>query len=668
MTPTMTKACISFRIGVPTWVPDARFHELMTLFEKYQGVTDEVTFFTSETHPCLPLPVIQERAALLAVRMDQVRACGYRSGINHLATIGHHNENLPHSLTGDYTPLTDINGQVCLGSRCPNDEKLRDYITATYQVLTAARPDYLWIDDDVRLYGHMPITAGCFCETCLAIYADASGTRHTQESLKAAFNTGAVEEILRHRKAWLAHNRRMLGRLFTLIEATVHAIVPTMPLGFMTGDRFYEGYDFDAWAKILAGPEHREVLWRPGGGFYSDETLPGMVEKSHQIGRQVSMLPETVVSIQSEIENFPYQRLKKAARTTALESASHLAAGCTGTAFNVLQPYDEPLDEYEPLVAALHRVRPFYDLLAATQGRARPQGLCAAWSKNSFAVGNVSGPDWPDAGGSLMANVTEFLEIGLPAAYHPRDAQVTALAGDAALALSDAEIKALLSRGIYLDGPALTRLNEMGYGEYTGFTVAAYHDTDGIEELLPHALNGPYAGRKRDNRQSFRWWNVPAAELLLTSPTAQPLSRIIDYTGAEMATCTSGVFENVLGGRVCVAGYFPWTLLQTLPKSAQLKAITRWLSRDTLPAYVASYHKINLWVRDIDDTLAVSLLNPSLDDACDIVLLLRTRAKRIIIYDMECGQTIISSEGIDGPYSKFVVPYIPSWRMVLMTT
>ena len=53
------------------------------------------------------------------------------------------------------------------------------------------------------------------------------------------------------------------------------------------------------------------------------------------MGRQVSALPDWVVTIQSEIENFPYHRLKKSAHITALEAASHIAAGCTGAAFNV---------------------------------------------------------------------------------------------------------------------------------------------------------------------------------------------------------------------------------------------------------------------------------------------------------------------------------------------
>ena len=49
--------------------------------------------------------------------------------------------------------------------------------------------------------------------------------------------------------------------------------------------------------------------------------MTGLAGKSHDVGRQVSVLPPGVISIQSEIENFPYQLLKKSACATVLEAA-----------------------------------------------------------------------------------------------------------------------------------------------------------------------------------------------------------------------------------------------------------------------------------------------------------------------------------------------------------
>ncbi len=543
------KAFISFRIGVPVWMSETRCNELFDLFDKYKSVTDEVTFFTSETHATLPLDVIRQRTVILKERMEQARKRGYKTGINILTTIGHHNENLDNSLKGNYTCMTNIDGAVCNGSFCPNDEHMREYIRNIYQMTTQANPDYIWIDDDIR-FGHMPIGLGCFCDNCLTIFEKETGKKYTRETLKKAFNEGAVEEKLKVRETWLQHNRNTISHLFDLIEKTVHEINPAMTLGFMTGDRFYEGYDFDNWAKILAGPNHTPVIWRPGGGYYNDNNTNELVGKSHDIGRQVSALSEEVVSVQSEIECFPYQRLKKAANMVVLEACSHIAAGCTGAAFNVLSMYDEPLDEYEPLVARLQEARPFFDMLTRTLGRSAISGIHTFWNKNSFITGKLTEGDWVSSGNPVVGH--DIYSIGLPACYSGKNAQVTILGKDNIIALSKDEIKNMLSGGVYMDAETLQQLNDMGFGELTGFKVVGSENKDRIEKFTNNLLNGEFAGRERDNRQSF--WKSTAYTLRKTDEKAETLSGLIDYTGKEVSACTSGIFENKQGGRICVAG------------------------------------------------------------------------------------------------------------------
>lgn len=663
------KAFISFRIGTAQWISERRFKELLNLFERYKGVTDEITFFTSETHPPLPLEVIKKRAELLTGRMSDVRKIGYKTGINILATIGHHNENLANSLSGNYTHMTDIEGNICLGSFCPNDEKMRGYIRQVYESVTFAEPDYIWIDDDIRLFGHMPIKETCFCDNCLRIFEEECGVKYTRASLKAAFNNESIEKKLEVRRWWLQHNRNTIARLFELIEKTVHGLSPAMPLGFMTGERFYEGYDFDKWAEILSGSGKVEVRWRPGGGYYTDDSLKGLIDKSHAIGRQVSMLPDSVVSIQSEIENFPYQRLKKAAHTTALEAASHIAAGCTGAAFNVLSMYDEPLNEYEPLIVKLHENRPFFDLLARELDMAKLKGIYTGWNKDTFAVDNITGGDWfkEETGKIVASYADEIFEIGLPVCYSLKHASVTVLTSDSVLAMKEDEILKILSSGVYMDAQALTRLNKMGYEELTGFRVERFVEKDCIEEFTENPFNSSFAGRKRDGRQSF--YKCPAAILKPQDEKAETLTRIVDYAGKEIAPCCMGVFENRLGGRICIAGYYPWVFLQNLSKSTQMKSVMRWLSKDTLPAYIVSFHKINMWVREPEKgRFVIAIINACLDEAENVTLSLRTDKKEIRVFDMHCAETKISSSGTNSQYSNFVLPVIPGWDMRLIVT
>ncbi len=654
------KAFVSFRIGVPQWNSPEAFNELLNMFDKYKGVTDEITLFTSFTHAPLPLDVIKERTTVMKERMGQARKRGYKAGINILTTIGHHEENLDNSLHGNYTGMTNIDGQVCHGSFCPNDQNVQEYVRAQYQLVTEANPDYIWIDDDVR-FGHMPIGNGCFCDNCLKIFEKETGIKYTRESLKKALNEGPAEEKLKVRKAWLQHNRNTIANLFGLIEKTVHQIKPAMLLGFMTGDRFIEGYDFDNWAKILSGPNHAAVMWRPGGGYYNDMNTTELAGKSHDIGRQVSVLPDDVVSIQSEIENFPYQNLKKADRIVALEACSHIAAGCTGAAFNVLSGYG--LDEYESLIALLHQERPFFDLMARTLGRSPITGIQTFWNKDSYITGNLDNGNWTSSGNPVVSH--EFYDIGLPICYSNKNQKVTILSKDNVYALPKEEIQKILSGGVYMDAEALKLLNKMGFGELTGFEPIQAEYKDRIERFSKHPFNENYDGRERDNRQSF--WKSPAWTLRATSNKAQSLAGLTDYAGKDIADCTLGIFENKLGGRICVAGYYPFTFMESYTKSLQMKTVFRWLSKDSLPAYIASFNKANLWVREPQNgKTALAFTNASFDPAKNLVLMLRTTNETIKIYDMQCHETTVRASGTDGPYRKFVIPEVAPWEIRLV--
>jgi len=663
----LDKAFIAFRIGVTQWEPEGRYRELLALFEKYKGVTDEITFFTSATHPPLPLDTIRKRCEILADRIRQAKALGYRAGINILSTMGHHEENLPNSLSGDFTNLTDINGNVSRGAFCPNDPRHQAYARELYRLVAAANPDYIWVDDDVRLAGHMPIGQTCFCDNCLSIFEKESGTKYTRASLRdAANNHAAPEQRNAVRKAWLDHNRATINRLFMLIEQTVHEAKPGLPLGFMTGDRFSEGYDFDHWAETLAGPKHAPVYWRPGGGYYEDSSTGGLVGKSHDIGRQVSVLPPSVQLIESEIENFPYQRLMKAAHITVVEAGSHMGSGCTGAAFNVLSMNDEPLDEFEPLIARIRQARPFYDLMAKHLGRAKPVGVFPAWNKDTALSSDFPGGDWFNSwGGGYLGTASHLLDVGLPTAYSAEKAKVTLLFRQSVAAMSKEDIAKTLSAGVYTDAETLAMLNQMGYQDLTGIAVEEALPIDCIDELTAHPLNGAYAGRQRDARQSF--YHVPGYRLKLVDPKAETLARLVDYTGKEKAATSMAVFENRLGGRICVSGYYPWTFQHSLSKTAQMKAVMRWLSRDQLPAYVASYHKISLWARQPGESrLAIALVNSSFDPADQLTLALLTSAAKVKVYDMDGKEQSPKETGRDGPYRLFTLPNVEPWTMRLV--
>ena len=395
------------------------------------------------------------------------------------------------------------------------------------------------------------------------------------------------------RKAWLTHNVATINRLLATIERAVHEVKPGIPIGMMTHLRFYCGNGFAEYAKTLAGPNGTPVYWRPGAGFYNDFTPLQLFQKSHTLGQQVSLLPPSVVTIESEVENYPYQRLRKSCNMTALEAASHIAAGCTGTAFATL-PFDsEPIAEYEPMFERLQQVRPFLDRMAKTFSRTPPVGVWSAWKKDAALVADVFGGDWFDrTAWPFGRGDAEVFELGVSTAYSQDNAKVVLLNAQSVAMFSKEELTRILSSGVYMDAEALAAVKEKGLHDLTGMDVGQAFHIDCVEENLAHPLNGPLAGRLRNVHQSF--WSEPAYELKLVDPKAQPLARMVDFLGVEKAANSIAVFENRLGGRICVSGYYPWTWLATTNKSTQMKSVMRWLG-DQLPAYVESYHKAVLW-------------------------------------------------------------------------
>lgn len=140
----LERAKVSFRASTYIWLDDDRFNEMLSMLGRFADTVDEVAFFTGFTHPPLPLKVIQERAEVLKDRLPKLRQVIQSVGINHLATLGHLNENLDNSLKEPWQRLMGIDGDTIAGCYCPSDENMQDYIRKCYIALAEAGPDFIW--------------------------------------------------------------------------------------------------------------------------------------------------------------------------------------------------------------------------------------------------------------------------------------------------------------------------------------------------------------------------------------------------------------------------------------------------------------------------------------------------------------------------------------------
>ena len=113
--PVLNKAFISFRIGVPQWMPEDRYRELLGWFEKVQGRDRRDHVLHLGHASALPLDEMRRAAIPGPSGFRRPRRWAIAPASTCSPTMGHHNENLPNSLSGDYTRVTDIDGNVSPG-------------------------------------------------------------------------------------------------------------------------------------------------------------------------------------------------------------------------------------------------------------------------------------------------------------------------------------------------------------------------------------------------------------------------------------------------------------------------------------------------------------------------------------------------------------------------
>lgn len=610
---------ISWRVSVAQYETDEAFGGLLALVRDNLDWLDEIALFETVTHHLyLPPEVLAERTAILGRRIAAMREAGVRSvGINVLTTIGHINEAWDTMAPLPFQPMVGHDGTVSRGCACPNTSGLREYVRAKYTMVAEAAPDFVWVDDDIRMNNH-GVAWACFCPTCLAIVSRTLGQEFTRESLLAALGDPARGDV---REAWVRQNADTVAGLLADVASAIDTVDPEIATGLMVagpGD-VYAGAALHRWMRRL-----RATKLRPGGGFYTDATPMAMVGKALDTGRGarvVADMPE-VADIQYELEDFPYQKLRKSATALVAECTLALAAGCNGVALNMLPMWGGSLDEVEAFLPRLRAVRPEWEGLVAAAVGLPTAGLWPAWQPRILTRRLMRpGDGWFADTGAFGAGIPYLLaEIGLPLSVEPWDgagqpACGAVLAGRMAEVFTDEELRAILSGGVLMDTAALDVLTERGLGDLAGVRVTRRIDNGAMEQFTEDALNGRHAGEVRDARIEF--WGDARGKADVLEPLGdgvRMLAELRDYLRRPMGPCLSA-YENRLGGRVVVMGYAQWMFVQSVPKRAQLLNVADWLTRGTLPVRVEEAVPLVPFARMPSDRsrAVVVLLNAGLD-------------------------------------------------------
>lgn len=361
----------AFRIGYYRYAEDESFKEHIKFIEKNKQLVDEIALFVEYSH-CgyWELNGQRELSKLLKKRMAEYRRIGIKSvGLNVLDTIGHLDEAWDILDSPPMQTVIGIEGRQSVSCLCPNTSEYREYISQRYKILSLSEPDFIWIDDDFRIYNHS-VHKPCFCPTCINKFNRLYNKNETFETLTAEISSNPFGALASEWEKFWINNYIELAHI---IENAIHSVNPNIIIGEMTAP--YETHT--EWLEAL-----KAVKARPGGGYYEDFAPRDIERKFLSCEDQMTFYDEKIVDRQYEFENFPYQDLGKSRTITELEVVYALLSGCDGVAFNANMLYDN-----EMLMDIIREKKAFWDeITSRTEGSYNCGIYCAEHGRIGTAL------------------------------------------------------------------------------------------------------------------------------------------------------------------------------------------------------------------------------------------------------------------------------------------
>lgn len=570
-------------------------------------------------HGYYPLAQIQDLCKVLEKRMTALRSIGIKSvGLNVLDTIGHIDEAWDVLEKPPFGTMMGHDGSVSRSCMCPNGEAYRKYIWEKYQLMAKTNPDFIWVDDDIRMHHHS-VAYACFCPQCIDKFNRTNGTAYTREELVKAINSPDGGEW---RKAWLEQNRFTIVELLEWIRKSVQEVNLNIQLGLMTCGVTWGNYsnpNYGEWMDALDATKGR-----PGGGFSDDDHPLDFVRKIFECARQIPLYSRKVTDIQYELENFPYQKLSKAVYTVILECTASLLVGHTGIAFNALS-----FDDNFPLLDAIRKQKGMWETIRRLSENSVNVGLYPCFSLEHAEKRTVREGDWFNSSyAQKVDQAYELAKIGIPLTMDEKGASANILIGTMPEAYTDEALKKMLTQGVMMDGQALEILLRRGMGSYCGVEIERIIDNGVYERMYDHPFNGVAANGKRDVYITFWGDDSRCYVLKKTAPETQFISGLETIQGVPVGPCLS-LYENDLGGRVAVCGFMPWRFIGSMEKRHQLNEICNWICGSRMPVCIRECVKVVPFMRKASDgkSALLMLVNGSLDETGKIRILLDAKGE-----------------------------------------
>lgn len=322
----------------------AKWCEAFSAITANVGCCDELWFSTGIGFPSLETH--RHNASIQAKAAEECRGAGIRPGLEIQATLGH--SDLPDiDLSGrNWRGWTGSDGREATKCNCPRDPRLAEYFEEVGRIYAAWKPSSIWLDDDLRLNNHRPVTdgsiVGCWCERCVGDFSAIEGLAWTRENLTRAM--AADPELLNR---WETFSFGSLSNLAGRIAAAVHEVSPETRMGYQHG--LWRNGKQSAIYRALYDATGLKVGSRPGGGAYYDHNPYAQIGKAYEAMLQKEMLSgaaEVIGQMCEEVESWPRKFSCRTPQGVLLESIESLALGMDSVSYFISDSRYEKMSWY----------------------------------------------------------------------------------------------------------------------------------------------------------------------------------------------------------------------------------------------------------------------------------------------------------------------------------
>ena len=653
----MKRYTVSWRMALDAAADPKVFEELLDRLTAETSVADELWIILSEpTSYCYePLESIAEKCERFRIPAAAARARGVRVGINPWPTFG---TDEPYYADNGRPPMpfqsmVGCDGVKSIGTACPVSPEFLAYTRARYKLFAKAGASFVWVDDDCRLTHLGGTSYPCFCPNCVRHFD--GGRFADRETLVAALNRPENRAL---RRKWSAYGAERLATYCRAVREAVDEVDPSIDTPFMSVGFSHTTFSGDYIERCMEALRAKAA--RPGHGFYWDDAPMGMFEKAMDMSRQISRMPESVLShVHYEEESCPGTLLNKAADTRLMEMALSIWGGCTGVAMNHLVSAGggHPFDFLKYEAAQLKANRDFFDRYLTFVDGLPQRGVWAAFSEWAAADMKVGERGWfheDDPDYSANRCVAEWPNFGLPITADPRGAYAALLQGRTAELFSDEELDEMLRKPLFVDGLALQVLWERGFGERCGVRIKEVSHS-GSEKLAPSAYDGGFAGAERGGIFG------PYYNLEPLSDEVETLSLRARPYGIPDEICAAK-YHNVVA-----LGYAPYRFTGTPGRLHMMREVQKALGAPVLlhPSDEYDPPRVSVWVRADENRAAVLLINAETGPARPFEVMFRGAAAKAVSMGLNRADMALETRR-DGEYVYARVPGMQPWEMAVV--